>query len=104
MLPGFLLPAVFEPFDVCYNSFSLIFGGEGAGGTEEEVLEFCAVALSSRSWEFSLVLVLVPVFFDVVAPLFGVLSAALSVFGGAAFFDCQFTSSIDTNFFRRSRY
>jgi hypothetical protein len=107
MLPGFRLPAVFELFDVCYKSFSLIFGG-GSGAAfvteDEEVLEFCSVGLSSRSWEFSLVLVLVPVFLDVVAPLFGVLSSALSVFGGAAFFDCQFTSSIDTNFFRRSRY
>jgi hypothetical protein len=106
MLPGFRLLAVLEPFDVCYKSFSLIFGGEGAGGTEEEVLEFCAV-FSSRSCEFSLVLVVVlvpPLFFDVVAPLFGVFSPAFSVFGGATVFDCQFTSSIDTNFFRRSRY
>lgn len=109
MLPGLRLPAVLELVNVCYKSFSFVFGGEGAGGTEEEVLEFCAAGFSSRSWDFSLVLVLVPLVFDVVAPLFGVFSVVFSGFGGgcrggADAFDCQFTSSIDTNFFRRSRY
>lgn len=113
MLPGLRLPAVPELGKVCYKSFSLIFGGDGAGGTEEEVLElFCAVGFSSRSWDFSLVL-MVPLVFDdddVVAPLLGVFSVVFSCFSGGwtggatAFFDCQFTSSIDTNFFRRSRY
>jgi hypothetical protein len=111
MLPGLRLPAVLELVNVCYKSFSLIFGGDGAGGTEEEVLEFCADGFSSRSWDFSLVLVLVDVavVVDVVAPFFGVFSAVFSCFSGgcsvgADAFDCQFTSSIDTNFFRRSRY
>lgn len=58
MLPGLRLPAVPEPATVCYKSFSLIFGGDGAGGTAEAVLEFFAAVLSSRSWLFSLVFVL----------------------------------------------
>lgn len=52
MSPGLRLPTVLEPDNVCYKSFSLIFGGEGAGGNEDdEVLEFCAAAVvfSSRS-------------------------------------------------------
>lgn len=70
MLPGLRRPAVPEPVTVCYKSFSFIFGGDGAGGTDElVVLEFFAVALSSSSWDFSLVL---GTGFDVEAPLFGV--------------------------------
>lgn len=67
--------ALLELINVCYKSFSLNFGGDGAGGTEELlVLEFLAavafsLAFSSISWHFSLVLVLVLLLFDDVAPL-----------------------------------
>lgn len=105
MLPGLRLPAVpTELLCVCYKSFSLIFGGDGAGGTDELVLEFLAIAFSSRSWDFSLVLVLLVV---AAAPLFsccGCVFCCCCDGGGAAVFDCQFTSSIDTNFLRRSKY
>lgn len=49
MLPGLRLPAP-EPLCVCYKSFSLIFGGEGAGGTDElVVLEFLASAAAAAA-------------------------------------------------------
>jgi hypothetical protein len=111
MLPGLRRPVVPELFTVCYKSFSLIFGGDGAGGTDdaELVLEFFAVAFSSSSCVFSVFSLVLVVVFDVVAPL--LLSGCVSVFCcgcccvcGAAAFDCQLTSSIDTNFFRRSKY
>lgn len=67
-MPGVSRPAALELINVCYKSFSLNFGGDGAGGTEEVVLEFLAVAFSSISVDFSLFLVLV-LLFDDVAPL-----------------------------------
>lgn len=69
-MPGVSRPAALELINVCYKSFSLNFGGDGAGGTEEVVLEFLAVAFSSIDWAFSLVLVLALLLDDdVVAPL-----------------------------------
>lgn len=92
----------------CYKSFSLIFGGDGAGGTES-VLEFfvaaAAACFSSRSCDFSLVLLLLLVVDAVAPPLSGcVFCCGWVIGGGARFFDCQFTSSTDTNFLRRSKY
>lgn len=115
---GFSRPAAPELCNVCYKSFSLNFGGDGAGGTEEEVLEMeflAAAAFSSISVDFSLVLVLLAgavavaegfVVFEVVAPLLCccVFCCCCCKSCGAKFFDCQFTSSIETNFLRRSKY
>lgn len=50
MLSGASRTATFELIATdCYKSFSLNFGGDGAGGTADAVLEFLADTLSSSS-------------------------------------------------------